>query len=437
MGFQLKAGAESFLRAMFFAGLMSSFAFGLFHVPTPSMEPTLLGNADRAHLESCTFRAYHVDERGDQVVATKYFASIDRFDVVVFRFPLNVSQRYVKRVIGLPGEKLIMEEGELFVHDGADYRIVRKPPDLQEHLWIRLTPAYADAASYLEDWNVQGEFQVTARGIEMKPSGETRFRFHRAVYDENHHRKRVSDVRLSFDLYWTGEGEFESSIVSAYGTYTLHIRPDRTARLVAGGREVELPAGIFSTARDYRMELIHLDGSIQVRVDGREAASISFIETFGDFQKRVLAGFQIGFASRRLTSRVRNLRLDRDLHFKVREGDTNVAEGEEIAIPPDHFFVLGDNASVSKDARAWKSVRLTLRDGREILCEKDAIERLYDAEAEMRVRADQFGEEVLVLKKDLVKEEGPDIFRFVHRRYIVGKAILTFWPIGRWFRSIR
>lgn len=40
-----------------------------------------------------------------------------RGDVIVFRYPRNRSEFYIKRVIGLPGERVKIVEGDVFVND--------------------------------------------------------------------------------------------------------------------------------------------------------------------------------------------------------------------------------------------------------------------------------------------------------------------------------
>ena len=39
-----------------------------------------------------------------------------RGDVIVFHFPLNVTKNYIKRVIGLPGEKIQITQGRVYVN---------------------------------------------------------------------------------------------------------------------------------------------------------------------------------------------------------------------------------------------------------------------------------------------------------------------------------
>jgi len=92
-----------------------------FYVPSGSMEPTLL--------------------IGDELLATKYpygygTASLPAFivlpntqrlfgalprrgDVVVFRWPGDRSQVWVKRVIGLPGDRIALRDGQVFINGEA------------------------------------------------------------------------------------------------------------------------------------------------------------------------------------------------------------------------------------------------------------------------------------------------------------------------------
>ena len=72
-------------------------------VPTPSMLPTIQID-DRLLVDKISYK----------------FTDINRGDVVVFRPPLNVDQRgvdYVKRVIGLPGDKIEISDGKVFINE--------------------------------------------------------------------------------------------------------------------------------------------------------------------------------------------------------------------------------------------------------------------------------------------------------------------------------
>ena len=47
------------------------------------------------------------------------FDEPDRYDVVIFRYPVDESQNFIKRVIGLPGETVEIRAGKIYI-DGSD-----------------------------------------------------------------------------------------------------------------------------------------------------------------------------------------------------------------------------------------------------------------------------------------------------------------------------
>jgi len=48
------------------------------------------------------------------------FSDPARFDIVVFRYPDDESQLYVKRIIGLPGETIVIRDGLVFINDSQN-----------------------------------------------------------------------------------------------------------------------------------------------------------------------------------------------------------------------------------------------------------------------------------------------------------------------------
>ena len=51
---------------------------------------------------------------GDRILVGKFayrIWEIRRGDIIVFRYPLNPSKDFVKRVVGLPGERMVMKDG--------------------------------------------------------------------------------------------------------------------------------------------------------------------------------------------------------------------------------------------------------------------------------------------------------------------------------------
>ena len=99
--------------------VIRTFVVEAFKIPTGSMEKTLLVG---------DFLLVNKAVYGAQVPFTKIrlpaFDTPMRGDVIVFEYPLDTSKNYVKRVIGLPGDKVAMRDGVLFVngvHQAEDY----------------------------------------------------------------------------------------------------------------------------------------------------------------------------------------------------------------------------------------------------------------------------------------------------------------------------
>ena len=74
-------------------------------IPSASMEGTLM-TGDHVLVDKL---AYAPHDR----LAGKFlpYSEIRHGDIVVFRYPLDIRENYVKRVIGIPGDRLRMEDG--------------------------------------------------------------------------------------------------------------------------------------------------------------------------------------------------------------------------------------------------------------------------------------------------------------------------------------
>ena len=62
----------------------------------------------------------HTIEPGDDLFGlrlTYRFSEVQRGDIIIFRFPDDETQKYVKRVIGLPGETVTVNDGKIYIDD--------------------------------------------------------------------------------------------------------------------------------------------------------------------------------------------------------------------------------------------------------------------------------------------------------------------------------
>ncbi len=104
--------AYSFFPVLIIVFVLRSFLYEPFRIPSGSLEPTLLIN------DFILVNKYDYGARLP-VVHKKVFGSgkPQRGDVIVFRWPPDPSIDFIKRVIGVPGDKIKYINKELYVND--------------------------------------------------------------------------------------------------------------------------------------------------------------------------------------------------------------------------------------------------------------------------------------------------------------------------------
>jgi signal peptidase I len=105
----------SFLLFNLFGGALMYFVFGLQPVKVEgiAMSPTL--------------------NHGDKIFITRKVEDIKRGDIVIFFFPRDTSKSFIKRVVGLPGEMIrIDERGQVYIN-GSRIEEPYVDPDRNQH----------------------------------------------------------------------------------------------------------------------------------------------------------------------------------------------------------------------------------------------------------------------------------------------------------------
>ena len=163
---------ESFVIAILLALVFRAFEAEAFIIPTGSMAPSLQGeHKDLACAECghqyrvgvnnsgfevagttcpiCRFTTRinpaepsHATNNGDRILVNKFvydFKDPERFDVIVFKNPNIAKENYIKRLIGLPGENILIENGDIYtmeeLEDGSyEKTIARKPSKKLLHI---------------------------------------------------------------------------------------------------------------------------------------------------------------------------------------------------------------------------------------------------------------------------------------------------------------
>ncbi|HWB01243.1 MAG TPA: S26 family signal peptidase [Pirellulales bacterium] len=157
---------ESIVVAFILAFLFRTFEAEAFVIPTGSMAPTLMGQHKDLDCPQCGFTfqvgvkedprwdisgctcpncryvinfEHDYDRiptsfKGDRIIVSKFpyeFGDPSRWDVAVFKYPATAKTNFIKRIVGLPRERLRVLHGNIYTKpDGAtDFKIETKPPE--------------------------------------------------------------------------------------------------------------------------------------------------------------------------------------------------------------------------------------------------------------------------------------------------------------------
>jgi signal peptidase I len=124
-----------------------------FYVPSGSMEPTLaIGDAVFAAKFPYGYTRYSIPFVNGPTPAKRYIERMPQVgDVVVFRLPRDTTITFVKRVVGLPGDRLQMKNGRLWING-------------------KMLPLRADGTG--ENEMEDGRYLQTPQYIETLPNGK-------------------------------------------------------------------------------------------------------------------------------------------------------------------------------------------------------------------------------------------------------------------------
>ncbi|MCB1453921.1 MAG: signal peptidase I, partial [Rhizobiaceae bacterium] len=108
------------VQALILALIIRTFLFQPFSIPSGSMRPTLL-EGDYLFVTKWAYGySRHSLPFSPPIFSGRIWDSEpERGDVVVFKLPQDTSFDYIKRVIGLPGDRIQMREGQLYINDEA------------------------------------------------------------------------------------------------------------------------------------------------------------------------------------------------------------------------------------------------------------------------------------------------------------------------------
>ncbi|HPD14757.1 MAG TPA: signal peptidase I [Planctomycetota bacterium] len=361
---QVREVADSLAIAFILAMVIRHYVLEVFKIPTKSMEPTLLGDP----------------WSGDKILVNKFaydFRDPRRWEIAVFKYPVDTTKNYIKRVVGLPGENVRVRYGDLYIN-GA---IARKPWRVQKDLW-RLCPHSGEARSWrgTDGWTLaDNDFTANCGGN----SADAELVYEREItaYDAESTTLRsgrslpyipTSDIMVEFLLVprraagalsvgldilspSTYNGSPRKLMDQWEVTFALDAAPcvpevRRSGRLFAVGAPCR-----FTLERPTLVQVCNVDRSLLVRVGDTEVVRKEYEPTADVFEWGAFtteARIQLACAGAELT--LRNPAVYVDVYYT--DNPHSFAVRAPYQLGADEYFVLGDNSVNSNDSRAWEKV---------------------------------------------------------------------------------
>jgi signal peptidase I len=411
----LRASIDFVLVLLIAATAFKGFIAEGYFVPSGSMAPGLLGFHVEAICPSC---GYHFEigrdqgdwtppgvacpicrehvplehstiEAGDRLLVLKglyEFRKPNRWETVVFRNPNDAGQAYVKRAIGLPGETIQIDDGDILI----DGRIARKTFDELARMSLlvydhtvasrskeaepRFIPERTGSGWILDGDKLRVESLPTRGGPEV-----IEYRH----LDEAGHEHSITDENSYNAAYLGPEGPFVHDLIvrfrshhdggngyigvtyrlNAAHEFELRLYPSKgRAELWENGRQLKIGA-IPTGTGGHEIALAYWDRRLGVRIDNQMLCPDIDLELSPTSLPPTTR--PIHFTAQDFRGSIDRIRIERDVHYRPMPRSSmqrnKGSQGERYELARDAYFMLGDNSPVSNDSRSWEITTVPAR----------------------------------------------------------------------------
>lgn len=338
---------------------------------------------------------------GNRILVNKFwykFTNPKRWDVVVFVYPLfdltckkcsaqlpetewhdgfrcprcgstrfsKQKKNYIKRLIGLPGEKLQIMNGDIYIND----RIQRKPDSVQNTLWM---PVYNSRYSVKEEvgptwvsdsntWKINKD-SLTLNNVSDGTSTTSLATFARKISDQNGYNNKcgsneMGDIKISFDVMPSkGSQSLEIVLEKNSDIFTAIIPTNDTDKkgcLMQADHVIREKDIHLQTDQKHKIEFSNVDHIVSLFIDNNKIFEFDFDD--GKLpQPHPFETSKIRFGGSHANVTFEHIEIFHDIYY------THLSEGtwgttQPIQLGEKDYFMMGDNSRNSNDSRVWKFV---------------------------------------------------------------------------------
>ena len=136
---KIKKNFIQFFYAILAALLIRSFLYEPFSIPSGSMYPNLkVGDYLFVSKFSYGFSRHSLPFSLPLIPNRVFYKEPQRGDVIVFKTPEDNRTDYIKRLIGLPGDKISIESNEIFINGKKSKERLKKKKNINYSMYKRL-----------------------------------------------------------------------------------------------------------------------------------------------------------------------------------------------------------------------------------------------------------------------------------------------------------
>ncbi|MEK6737048.1 MAG: S26 family signal peptidase [Planctomycetota bacterium] len=338
---------------------------------------------------------------GNRILVNKFwywFSTPKRWDVMVFVYPLDdltckncsaqfpdtawrsglrcpqcgsvnfkkSTKNYIKRLVGLPGEKLQIVNGDLYINA----KIQRKPDSAQDTLWM---PVYNSNYPPREEaepaWETDsGAWKINSHSLALNnvnTEGEetSLVTFGRVVsdgtgYNNRSGRNEMGDVKIRFQVMPArGSASLEVALEKNNDVFTAVIPTSDTPKkacLKKNGTVVMEKDTVLSPGQNHTIAFSNVDHVVTLTLDNSKV----FVFDYDDGLVPDVRSFdtsKIRFGGSRISATFENIEIFHDIYYTELMNDT-WGTTKPIQLGNTDYFMLGDNSRNSNDSRVWKFV---------------------------------------------------------------------------------